>query len=282
MMDIEPFLPFEAKEELKQKNEGDYIQDGILYCGKCRTPRQKKIRFPMKTSEERIVWILCKCGVERREQERAHQEYEEQMRRIDRMRTASMMPGKFKDCTFGNYDIWKENKRAYTIAQKYVALFPEMEEKNQGLLFYGPVGTGKSHTAACIANALMEKEISVIMTSFVKILQDIQTNDRDEGSYLAMLDSARLLIIDDLGAERNTDYALEKVYNIIDSRVRANKPMILTTNLKVVDMMETQDIRYRRIYDRIFEVCYPVEVNGPSHRLRQAAERQEAMRRLFE
>lgn len=281
-MDVTQFLPIEANEELKQERDGDYMQNGLLYCGTCHTPRQKKIRLPIGGKQEHTVWVLCQCEVKKQEQERAHQEYEEQMRRIDQMRAASMMPGKFRTVTFGNYEVRKENARAFKISQKYVENFRQMEEKNQGLLFYGPVGTGKSHTAACIANALMEKEISVIMTSFVKILQDIQTEKRDESSYLATLDAARLLIIDDLGAERDTDYALEKVYNVIDSRVRVNKPMILTTNLKVGEMMETQDIRYKRIYDRIFEVCYPVEVNGPSFRMRQAAERQEAMKRLFE
>ena len=59
----------------------------------------------------------------------------------------------------------------------------------------------------------------------------------DEAAYIGMLNACSLLIIDDLGAERNTDYALEKVYNVIDSRVRADKPMILTTNLTFDEMM---------------------------------------------
>lgn len=73
-----------------------------------------------------------------------------------------------------------------------------MKKKNQGLLFYGTVGTGKSYTAACIANELLQNCIPVIMTSFVKILQDIQ-GSKDEASYIQILNSASLLIIDDLG-----------------------------------------------------------------------------------
>ena len=57
--------------------------------------------------------------------------------------------------------------------------------------------------------------------------------------------------------------------------------MILTTNLSVQDMMGTQDIRQKRIYDRIFAVCYPVNIPGPSFRMREAAERQTAMREYF-
>lgn len=156
-----------------------------------------------------------------------------------------------------------------------------MKEKNQGLLLYGPVGTGKSYTAACIANALMEQSVTVVMTSFVKILQDIQSVG-NEANYIQILNSASLLIIDDLGAERNTDYALEKVYNIIDSRSRTDKPMILTTNLELSDMLECTDIRYKRVYDRIFETCYPVEMKGKSFREIEAAQRFEEMQKFLE
>lgn len=98
------------------------------------------------------------------------------------------------------------------------------------------------------------------MTSFVKVLQVIQDNTENETEFVNRLCAARLLIIDDLGTERNTDYALEKVYNVIDSRYRTGKPLILTTNLNLQDMQMTQDIRYQRIYDRIFEMCHPVMV----------------------
>ena len=144
-----------------------------------------------------------------------------------------------------------------------------MYEKNQGLLFWGNVGTGKSYAAACIANRLMDHGVRVIMTSFVKLLENTRVPLR-EAETMMRLSSAKLVIFDDLGAERSTDYALEKTYNIIDSRYRSNKPMILTTNLTLDEMFAEKDLRYRRIYDRIFEVCYPVQWTGPSWRILQA------------
>lgn len=155
-----------------------------------------------------------------------------------------------------------------------------MYSENQGLIFHGPVGTGKSFTSACIANELLDSSTSVIMTSFVKILQNIQK--QDEAEYIAMLNSAKLLILDDLGTERNTDYALEKVYNIIDSRSRVSKPMVLTTNLSLDEMMDATDIRYKRIYDRILETCYPVEISGDSFRMQSAAQRFDRMAEFME
>ena len=118
------------------------------------------------------------------------------------------------------------------------------------------------------------------MTSFVKILQNVQ--GEEEAEYIAMLNTAKLLILDDLGTERNTDYALEKVYNIIDSRSRASKPMVLTTNLDLRDMMEASDIRYQRIYDRILETCFPVRVAGDSFRRISAEQRFDKMAKFME
>ena len=117
------------------------------------------------------------------------------------------------------------------------------------------------------------------MTSFVKLMD---MDNHDDESIIRRLNLADLLIIDDLGAERGTDYALEKVYNFVDSRYRAKKPMLLTTNLTLDQIKSTTDMRYQRIYDRILQCCYPVEFTGPSWRRREAAARFDAMKALLE
>ena len=99
---------------------------------------------------------------------------------------------------------------------------------------------------------------------------------------LNRLNRAKLLIIDDLGAERGTDFALEKVYDIIDSRYRAKLPVILTTNLSMDELKQATDIRYARIYDRIFEMCYPLEFVGRSWRKAEANRRFKELEALLE
>lgn len=157
-----------------------------------------------------------------------------------------------------------------------------MYKSGEGLLLWGPVGTGKSYAAACIANELLSRSVSVVMTSFVKILQAIGDVKVDESTYMARLNSAKLLILDDLGTERDTGFAIEKVYNIIDSRYLAEKPLILTTNLDFQEMTNCPDLRYKRVYDRIFEKCYPVRVAGNSWRMGEAAKRFDEMKKILE
>ena len=277
-MDLTGVLPI-AESGAERMAEGDHIgEDGLVYCGKCGSRKQLRVMFGDKTH---VVRCVCKCESKEMEEKKRQEEYEEQMRRINRLKEASMMDKKYREVMFEKYEVREENQKVFEMAKKYASRFQDMYKKNQGLLLYGPVGTGKSFTAACIGNYLLNNAKPVIMTSCVKILQDIWENDR-EAEYITILNSASLLIIDDLGTERETDYALEKVYNIIDSRVRANKPMIITSNLELNDMMECEDIRKKRIYDRILECCYPMYVGGKSFRMVKAAHRFDEMKDFLE
>ena len=260
----------------------DYIgSDGLLYCGQCNTRKEREIIW--FDGKPKKVPVMCKCRAEEERLKKEQMQKEEEMRSIQRAKVSSMMDDTFRTACFANYQIRNWNERHLKVAKKYCIEFSKMYERNQGLLFWGTVGTGKSYTAACIANYLLEANISVVMTSFVRILQEMQGFDRErEETFTNKLNSVKLLIIDDLGAERSTDYALEKVYGIIDNRYRAKKPLILTTNLTLRQMQEATDIRYARIYDRIFEMCYPMEFSGVSWRKREAAQRYEETRKILE
>ena len=260
----------------------DYIgSDGLLYCGRCNTRKEREIIW--FDNKPKKVPVMCKCRAEEERLKKEQMQKEEEMRSIQRAKISSMMDDTFRTACFANYQIRNGNERHLKVAKKYCIEFSKMYERNQGLLFWGTVGTGKSYTAACIANYLLEANTSVVMTSFVRILQEMQGFDRErEETFTNKLNSVKLLIIDDLGAERSTDYALEKVYGIIDNRYRAKKPLILTTNLTLRQMQEATDIRYARIYDRIFEMCYPMEFSGVSWRKREAAQRYEDTRKILE
>lgn len=263
------------------RSELDYIgSDGLLFCGKCHTPKETRIDVE---GISRKFPIVCKCRQEAQERMEAEERRQKDLQEVSKLKSSSLMDKKFRESTFTSFRTTKHNGRNLRLCRRYVDGFSEMVEKNQGLLFYGDVGTGKSYAAACIANELMDKKIPVVMTSFVKILELIQNSKGgEEEQYIRRMNRAKLLIVDDLGAERSTDFALEKVYNIVDSRYRAKLPMVLTTNLSLRDMQECKDIRYSRIYDRIFEVCYPMEFTGPSWRKVEASRRFDEMRQFLE
>ena len=266
-----------------------FEKEGVKRCPVCGEVIEREIEMPLlDTNRSRQkVKVRCMCKCERQEKEA----YENRMtadqikRRIDRLREVSLLDRRLEGARFSSYQTDRENLKALDIAKKYVDRFGEMKKKGQGLLFYGPSGTGKSYTAACIVNELIDRLHPAIMTSFVKLLGDFGASGAcryDCEDIAFRFSQTDLLAIDDLGAERSTDYAVERVYDIIDSRYRSKLPIILTTNIDISQMKACQDIRYARIYDRIFEMCYPVRMGGMSRRKKEAALRYEETKNLLE
>ena len=271
------------KELEKATNEGmkaadDYTDadTGLLMCGQCRTKKQKKISF---LGEERIVGCLCRCAAEKLEKE--HEEYrvKEELLNIQKMKSAGLQDRTFYNYTFDRCDASQENA---VYAKRYVEHFSEMMKTGQGLLFWGNVGTGKTFLAGCIANALLEQKIPVLMTSFPKILNalgGLYSSERNE--YLASLNRYTLLVIDDMGIERESQYTIETIYTVIDERYKSGKPFIITTNIQLDALKNPQDVEHARIYDRIMERCMPVYFGDRNYRSELGQENRDAVKKVL-
>lgn len=231
--------------------------DNLIYCSKCNAPRQRRYELQGKIL---IPSIRCKCQQEIFEQEEAKRKLYEKQMEIEHLKTSGLQDKALYDYTF---DKDSGINPEMTLARNYVANWDEMKAKSSGLLLWGDVGTGKSFFAGCIANALLEKRVPVLMTNFSQILNTLTgMHFEDRNQFIDSLNRYSLLIIDDLGIERNSEFALEQVFNVIDSRYRSKKPLIVTTNLTLSELNNTTDIAHRRIYDRILERCVPVRINN--------------------
>jgi DNA replication protein DnaC len=167
-------------------------------------------------------------------------------------------------------------------ARFYVENWSAMQEENIGYLLWGGVGTGKSYFAGCIANALMEQEVAVRMTNFALILNDLTASFEGRNEYITRLCRAPLLILDDFGMERGTEYSLEQVYNVIDSRYHSRRPLIVTTNLSLQDLQHPQDTAHARIYDRLLEMCAPIRFSGENFRRATAQDKLARLKNLMD
>ena len=157
--------------------------------------------------------------------------------------------------------------RISTVCKDYCRKWIGLEYPNNiGLYIYGPVGVGKTFYASCIANEIAKVYgHTVKVTSINKIINDL-FGVTDKSGYIANLVSVDLLVIDDLGTERKTGYAAEQVYSVIDERYKAQKPLIITSNVDYDLLKRECDIQYQRINDRIIDMCIPIKIEGQSMR----------------
>ena len=119
------------------------------------------------------------------------------------------------------------------------------------------------------------------MTNFARILNELNNSFSGRNEAIDKLCRYPLLIIDDFGMERGTDYALEQIYNIVDSRYRSRKPLIVTTNLTLDEIRHPQDTPHTRIYDRLLEMCVPISCIGVSFRKENAQKELKRLKNLI-
>ena len=263
-----------AKAEAGAETETEYLaEDGLLRCRICGGKRQTVITPPFEGAQPRTVRCWCNCPT-------AQDVAKEKERQI-KMETARLVcfqgVEEMRGCTFDKDD-GKGDPQLITAARLYADNFKDHMRDGMGLLYYGPVGTGKTFLAACIANTLLAQGYRVRLTNFAKVADEIWTADNKAG-YIADLCKYDLLILDDLGAERKSEYMQEMVYKIVNARYVAGAPVIVTTNLTTDELTKTAEIGYARTYDRLLEKCLPIKVDGRSRRRAGAADAWNNMRR---
>ena len=244
------------------KRDDDYIDpaDGLLHCGKCHQPRQF---FVALWNEYKP--IICDC----RKKQIAEEEADRKRQKIEFLRSDGFDDPTMETSVFEN-DASPESE-ASVICRNYAEKFDEYYERGKGLLLSGGVGTGKTFYASCIANALIDKLHPCLVTSVSRYIRGMESEEfggkNEKINYLNRFD---LVVFDDFGIERNTQYMNELIYSIIDARIRSGKPMIVTTNINVKQMSSSTAIEQERIYDRILSVCIPILFKGESIRKTKA------------
>lgn len=265
---------------------GDYVgEDGLWHCGKCHEAKELRLKIDEATAAQfgikQVVRRNCACRRAAIEAEDKKIEEAKRIQRIRQIREASLSSPMYRESRFEKDDGKDAKSRA--ISMRYVEKWAEMKAENIGLLFTGGVGTGKTFYAACIANALVDKDVSVWMTTMPQIIHEMSEDYGESRDYvLNRIRNVNLLVIDDFGIERNTEYTSEKVYEIINERYKSNKPLILTTNIPFSDIQTQQGIKEQRIYDRILEMC-PVNVTPAIRRRAEISKSKlDAIKRLKE
>ena len=242
----------------------DYIaEDDLLHCGHCHEAKQCRL---IMNDKEVIVPCLCKCEQERIAREEEERKQRERMSQVRQNKIAGLPMLTMASWTFENDD--HRDPKLSDICKRYADKFEDLKGRSvNGLLLYGSVGSGKTYGAVCIANALMDKGYKVTVRSFSALAAEMSSYTDGRMEYMRWLSKQDLLVLDDFGVERNTPFMNELVFNVIDERTTQGKPMIITTNMDIADMTDTQSLQNARVYSRILGSCIPIRVVTKDRRI---------------
>lgn len=213
----------------------------------------------------------CSCKKAAREaKEKQHQLEEERNKkhkekeRIKQLHETSDFPQKQQKQFLNNFELVKGAETAFNAAQRFISKVPGVRK---GILFIGTCGSGKTHLAAAIGNAVIDKGYSVKFITADKLYKKVRSTytsfDMTENDILLPLEKCYLLIIDDVGTTAPTKWAKSVLHSLIDSRMNDEKPTILTTNLTMKELAEELD---SRTMDRIPEGFVTFTITAPSYR----------------
>ena len=258
----------------KMDTPGDYRENGIVHCAVCGEPKQARKQLPDGKGGfvERLVPISCACVRAKDEAAKQKDRRDQFMSSVEQMWAADQL--QIPNCLCKTFDA--DDRHAANVSEvcrRYAAQWPKMKQENIGVLLFGAVGAGKSFYACAIANAVLAQLDSAVITSFPRILNLLQST-QDKQALLDQMQRYSLLVLDDLGAERDTAYAAEQIFNVVDARVQTGLPLIMTTNLSVAEMQQADSMRLKRIYDRVLELCpVRIKLEGESRRTQNAEQR---------
>lgn len=234
----------------------DYTDEasGLLMCGKCHTPKQCR-PFP---DSDNVVYCLCTCM--KADDDATHERLWQN--EIEQRRNICFHGSDLIDAVFADDD---EKVPSLTTTCKVYAENVTGSSSRDWLLLWGDTGTGKSFMAACIANAAIDAGMTARFITVSEIEQHLW-NSPDKAAVYDEMNQTGLLIIDDFGCERRTDYMDEIKFNLIDGRLRSGKPCVITTNLTLHDFAVPADLTQKRIVSRIFERAKAFHVQGDDRR----------------
>lgn len=268
---MESFINSMASRSASTLDGGEYVgENGLLYCSKCHTPRQTIIDTPWASTKKMTVTVMCDCRIKVYEKEKKKRREQERSEYIYELRKDGVSSNnrKYLEFTFENDD--GANQQISKVCKDYVDNWQKMKDLNSGVLFYGKVGNGKSFLACAIVNALIDMGIRAGIVNLSELINRLQGTWKKEEVFV-WLQKFSLLVIDDLGIERDTSYGLEQTFNVVDARYRSGKPTIFTTNLTLSELQNPTGRDRERIYDRVMGMCpIRLRMDGESRREQEA------------
>ena len=198
----------------------------------------------------------CECLKREIEQKRLHE-----------LIRSARVPERYINKTLANFIQFRQPE-AFKVAKLFTENWNAIKNQGRGIIFVGDVGTGKTHLSFAVFNELIRQGINGLAVTVPDLMDDLKPRRNDsterQAAQIEALKTVDLLLLDDLGAQRNTPWVTERLFIIINARYNNMRPTLITSNDYLEDLDKEEG--WKRIVDRITEMCRPVRMEGPSFR----------------
>ncbi len=181
---------------------------------------------------------------------------------------SAVIPRRYRNVSFDRPPVTEIAPQIVAAARRFTATIDAQLDAGRGLWFMGPVGTGKTTLAMLVSKSALSAGRSVAIYSLPRLLNEIRDVHRAERSHVDLLDrltAVDLLHIDDVGAERTTDWVLEELYSIVNARYEDQRSVVITTN--ILNREALCDQITARTVSRLTEMCDELPLLGDDHRM---------------
>lgn len=181
---------------------------------------------------------------------------------------SAVIPRRYRDVAFDRPPVTDTDRQVVAATRRFADTIDDKLDAGRGLWFMGPVGTGKTTLAMLVSKAALKAGRSVAIYSLPRLLNEIRDTHRAERSHLELLDrliAVDLLHIDDVGAERTTDWVLEELYSIVNGRYEDQRAVVITTN--ILDREALCEQITERTVSRLTEMCDELPLLGHDRRM---------------
>jgi DNA replication protein DnaC len=182
---------------------------------------------------------------------------------------SAVIPRRYRDVAFDRPPVTDIEQHVVSATRRFADTIEDRLEAGRGLWFMGPVGTGKTTLAMLVSKAALKAGRSVAIYSLPRLMNEIRETahhaDRSHVDLLDRLTAVELLHIDDVGAERSTDWVLEELYSIVNARYEDQRSVMITTN--ILDREALCEQITERTVSRLTEMCDELPVLGRDRRM---------------